>query len=176
MARDDPRRALYVRAKAQAQLADARLVFRKEIEAAAERIAGQLDSTRVETAEFGFLDDVLDALEAVGHAVERLVEDIFTIEGPVLDLQGDCGVTFEICGPTDVTRIIEVVGGGSIERPLTGAEKPGQISAEQLLAARQTLLKGRERGRKRLKEIVEAIRAHEAMRREERGAGAASDD
>jgi hypothetical protein len=167
VARDDARRALYVRAKARAQLADARLVFREEIEAAAKRIAEQLDGTRVEAAEFGFLDDVLDVLEAVGHAVERLVEDIFTIEGPVLDIQGDCGVTLDICGPY-VTVFVEV-GGGSIERPVTGAKKPGQTSAEQLLAVRQTLLEGRDRGRKRLREILEAIRAHEAMRREERG-------
>jgi hypothetical protein len=167
VARDDARRAFYVRAKAKAQLADGRLVFRKEIEAAAERIAQQLAGRRVEVAELGFLDGVLDVLEAVGHAVERLVEDIFTIEGPVLDT--DCGITLGICGPQYVTVMIEEVGGGSIEQPVTGATKPGQTSAEQLLAARRTLLEDRDRGRKRLREILEAIRAHEAMRRAESG-------
>jgi hypothetical protein len=165
VAKDDAKRASYTRAKAQAELTDAQLVFREHIEAAAERIADQLEDTRGVTPELGFLDDVLDVLEAVGHAVERLVEDIFTLEGPVIVI-GDCGITLAICGP-----ILVEAGEGfeGIERSVTGASKPGQTSAEQLLAGRQALLARRDRGRKRLTEIVQAIRGPETVSGEEDG-------
>lgn len=169
---------MYVQAKAQAQLADARLIFRREIEAAAERIASELDGMRVEAPELGLLDGVLDVVEAIGRAVERVVEDIFTIEGPVLDVQTDVCITTPDIVTVVSNDLYEIVadaglGSGSIERAIEGGKKPGQVSAEQLLAARRALIEGRDRGRKRLREIVEAIRAHEAMRR---GEGSAQGD
>jgi vacuolar-type H+-ATPase subunit E/Vma4 len=154
MAQGDARKARYLKGKATARAVDAQLVIRKEIEAAAQRIADQLGGIRV-GGELGFLDDVVDLIDDVGDVAEEIIVHVTNDYNELTE------ITERIAEATPALTPVLVFFGvaGPIEQPLTGTSKPNEASAEQLLAARQALLEARDRGRARLKELADSVRA-----------------
>jgi hypothetical protein len=148
MPKEDARRARDVQGKAAARLADAQLVIRKEVEAAATRIADQLGGSRAGmTGELGFLDDVVNLWNEAGEAVERVIVQAVHDLTELLD---DYAIVWDYAGLLGES--------GALDQRVAGEAKPDGASAERLLAAREALLERRDRGRRRITEIAEAIR------------------
>ena len=151
MAKDDAR---YVRGKAVARVSDGPLVFRREIEAAAGRIAEELASRAGESPELGIWDDVTDVIDAVGEAAKEIINHL---AGATEELTELTEIITEHTWLTTLTALL--FESDVLEGQVEGATKPKQASAKELLAARQALLEARDRQRNEIKELLETVRA-----------------
>lgn len=157
--KDNERRARYVRGKALATAADGPIVFHREIEAAAERIAEQLANRPSSAPELGFWDDIVDIIDAVGDVTEEVLNHIAGATEEITEL------TEQLTEESWVTVITVVLfEAAALEQQVKGASKPHEASAEELLAARQALLAARDRQRKLIAEMVEIVRSMAARR------------
>jgi hypothetical protein len=152
--RDTERRARYVRGKALATAADGAVVFHREIEAAAARIAEELANRPSSTPELGFWDDIVDVVNAVGDVTEEILAHVAGATEEITH------ITEQLTEESWVTVLTAVLfEAAALEQQVEGASKPHQASAEQLLAARQALLTARDRQRKLVAEMVEIVRS-----------------
>lgn len=152
--KDNERRARYLRGKALARAADGPVVFHREIEAAAARIAEELASRPSSAPELGFWDDVLDVVHAVGDVTEEILNHVAGATEEITH------ITEQLTEESWVTVLTAVLfEAAALEQQVGGASKPEQASAEELLAARQALLAARDRQRKLIAEMVEIVRS-----------------
>jgi hypothetical protein len=152
--KDDERRARYVRGKALATAADGPVVFHREIEAAAARIAEELANRPSSTPELGFWDDIVDVIDAVGDVTEEILNHVAGATEEITH------ITEQLTEESWVTVLTAVLfEAAALEQQVEGASKPHQASAEDLLAARQALLTARDRQRKLIAEMVETVRS-----------------
>jgi len=152
--KDNERRARYLRGKALATAADGPVVFHREIEAAAARIAEELANRPSSAPELGFWDDILDVIDRVGEVTEEILAHIAGATEEITE------ITEQLTEESWVTVLTVVLfETAALEQRVEGASKPHQASAEELLAVRQGLLAARDRQRTLIAEMVKIVRA-----------------